>query len=145
VGRDRALPDPRALALIAGGGGHLAGREEDGDDWLSRLAGAVLDHVLPPIGDEIRDATATEGRPTTAPSPQEALRRVIVTACRRTRAQRAPSSSPMAAEEAWTQSGWEAAAGDLPRYIKAASDRFEARRGGEREGQGALFNALELA
>lgn len=147
LARDRGLPDPHALALITGGGerGDVAGRGGGAKDGLSRLAAAVLDLVLPPIGGEVCAAALAESRTITPPTPQEALRRVVGIACAHGRARREPASAAVSDEQVWIGSGWQAAAGDLPRFIEAASDRFDARRGGEREGQGALFNALELA
>jgi len=148
LARARDLPDEGEIGLLARECDWRASRNPAFAGLhvgLAWLAAAVLDRVLPPLGhDDLFDRPARVQEPM---PPRAALRAVVDAAATAERRGGRYAGRPepiLSAAETWEQSGWKAACGDLEHCIAAAGARFEARRDGERDGQGALFNALTL-
>jgi hypothetical protein len=154
LARARDLPDAGEIRMVARELDYRAERNPAFGDGFggasygwARLAEEVLDCVLPPIGEH--DLHGKPERRTVRPlTPTQALRAVITAAATGpmygTRA-KGPTEPILTAAQTWRASGWKDAASELNRHIALADERFEARRHGERDGQGALFNSVALA
>jgi hypothetical protein len=114
----------------------------------AHFAASVLDQALPGLVEVVRDGKQIALPQPRPKNPARALRAAVDAAARAQMhgaAAHGHLDPILTPAQSWTASGWAKAARELPLHIERASEQFQARYEGERNGQRALFNALALA